>query len=217
MSRYLDAMDAGVLLQVLLAGLAQGATLGLVALGFSVIAGTARLLPFAHGDITIGSIFIAVLAVVGRTPTAAPLTAMPSLLLAALTLLAGGVLSGIIAGLIVLPILRKHNVDDPAGALGWIAGGLAAGLLLRAVLGFYLPQQAYAVPDALGLDALLPAASLRLPGGTTVEWRPLAVVVVGLAISLGAQRLLSRIAPGRPDLVKGSRLSLAPTAPRPTV
>lgn len=193
-------MDAGVLLQVVLAGLAQGATLGLVALGFSIIAGTARVLPFAHGDITVGSIFIAVLAILGRTPTAAPLSAGPSLLLALLTLVAGGALSGIVAGLIVLPALGGHDLDDRArssSALGWIAGGLAAGLLIRAVLGFYLAQQAYAVPDALRLDVLLPAGLLRLPGGTTVEYRPLAVLVIGLAISITAQRLLIRSRFGR--------------------
>lgn len=67
----LGAIIAGVLLQVVLAGLAQGAVLGLVALGFSLVAGTARVLPFAHGDIAVGAVFLAVLAVVGRTPTAA--------------------------------------------------------------------------------------------------------------------------------------------------
>ena len=70
-------MISGVLLQVVLAGLAQGAVLGLVALGFSLVAGTARILPFAHGDIAVGAIFIAVLTVVGQTPTAARLAVAP--------------------------------------------------------------------------------------------------------------------------------------------
>ena len=35
-------MDAGVFLQVLLAGLSAGAVFGLVALGFTLVAGTVR-------------------------------------------------------------------------------------------------------------------------------------------------------------------------------
>jgi branched-chain amino acid transport system permease protein len=193
-------MDAGVLLQVLAAGLAQGATLGLVALGFSLIAGTARVLAFAHGDITLGSIFLAVLIVIGRTPTAAPLTAVPSSAVAVLTLVAGGMLSALVAGLLVLPALGRQYLDDRARAsatMVWIAGGLAAGLLLRAVLGFYLPQQAYAIPDAVRLDALVPAGLLDLPGGATLEPRIVAVLVIGLVISLTAQRLLVRSRFGR--------------------
>jgi branched-subunit amino acid ABC-type transport system permease component len=193
-------MDAGVLLQVLAGGLAQGATLGLVGLGFSLVAGTARVLPFAHGDIALGSIFVAVLLVIGRTPTAAPLATVPSLVLALLTLAVGGLLSAAVAGLLVLPALNRQLLDDRPGAsvaFTWIAGGLAAGLLVRALLSFFLPQQAYAVPDALRLDVVLPARLLKLPGGATLEPRVVAVLMIGLVLSLTAQRLLVRSRFGR--------------------
>jgi len=64
-------MISGVLLQVVLAGLAQGSVLGLVALGFSLVAGTVRILPFAHGDLVVGSVFIATFAVLGLDAAAA--------------------------------------------------------------------------------------------------------------------------------------------------
>src|ERR1700712_625389 len=95
-------MVSGVLLRVLRAGLAQGAVLGLVALGFSLVAGTARILPFAHGDIAVGSVFVAVLAVVGRTPTAAWPAGVPAIALVLLSLAAGVLLSGLVGGLVVL-------------------------------------------------------------------------------------------------------------------
>ncbi len=180
-------MDSGVLLQVLLGGLAQGAVLGLVALGFSLVAGTARLLPFAHGDLVLASAFVAVLAVLGRTPTAARLAAYPSVALLLLSLAAGLALSGLVAALVVLPVAARR-----LGPLGWIAGGLAAGLLLRATLAYYLPQQAYALPDPLRIDGLAAGGLLRLPGGGTVPVRAACVLVIGLVAGLLTETLLAR-------------------------
>jgi branched-chain amino acid transport system permease protein len=178
-------MISGVLLQVVLAGLAQGAVLGLAALGFSVVAGTARILPLAHGDIAVGSILLGVLAAVGATPTTARLAPLPSMVLVLLTLAAGVVLSGLVAALVVLPSMAgPDGTGRRPSPLSWIAGGLAAGLLLRAVLGIYLRQQAYALPDPLRLDALAPGGLLRLPGGSTVAVRALCVLAIGLVAGL---------------------------------
>lgn len=180
-------MDVAVLVQVLLGGLAQGAVLGLVALGFSLVAGTARVLPFAHGDLVLGSALVAVLTVVGRVPTAARLAGYPSAALLLLSLASGLVLSGLIAGLVVLP-----GASGRPGPLGWIAGGLAAGLLLRALLAFALPQQAFAVPDPLHLDALAAGGLLRLPGGATVPVRAACVLALGLVAGLLTEAVLAR-------------------------
>ncbi|HST48657.1 ABC transporter permease subunit [Jatrophihabitans sp.] len=180
-------MIAGVLLQVVLAGLAQGVVLGLVALGFSLVAGTARVLPFAHGDIVVGAAFLAVLAVAGRTPTAAPPGRLASVALLVFTLAAGAALSGLVGGLTVL----SDGARQP-GPESWIAGGLAAGLLLRAGLAFVLAQQAYALPDALHVDALAPGGLLRLPGGGTVPVRAVCVLAIGLAAGLATEAVLAR-------------------------
>jgi branched-subunit amino acid ABC-type transport system permease component len=191
-------MVSGVLLQVVLAGLAQGAVLGLVALGFSLVAGTARILPFAHGDIAVGAIFLAVLAVVGTTPSTARLAAMPSLVLVLVSLAAGVLLSGLVAAVVVLPNLAgPGDADRRPSALSWIAGGLAAGLLVRAVLGLFLRQQAYALPDPLRIDALTPGGLLRLPGGGSVEVRAVCVLVLGLGVGLLAEAALVRSRFGR--------------------
>ncbi|MFN2537938.1 MAG: branched-chain amino acid ABC transporter permease [Mycobacteriales bacterium] len=177
-------MDLGVLLQVVLAGLSTGAVLGLVGLGFTLVAGTVRVLPFAHGDVVVAAVFTGVLAVLGRAPVAQDLGTLDSVGFALLVLAAGAVLSGLVAVVVVRPYR-----DQP---LGWVAGGVAAGLLLRAVLGLLLPGQGYAVPDPLHLDALVADGLLHLPGGTTLPVRTLGVLVLGLAVGIAAEMLLVR-------------------------
>jgi branched-subunit amino acid ABC-type transport system permease component len=177
-------VDVGVLLQVVLAGLSTGAVLGLVGLGFSLVAGTARVLPLAHGDVVVAAVFTGVLVVLGRTPVAQDLGALDSAGFAVLVLLAGAALSGLVAIVVVRPYR-----DQP---LGWVAGGVAAGLLMRAVLGLLLPGQGYAVADPLHLDALAGDGLLHLPGGTTLPVRTLGVLVLGLVVGVAAERLLVR-------------------------
>jgi branched-subunit amino acid ABC-type transport system permease component len=177
-------VDVGVLLQVLLAGLSAGAVLGLVGLGFSLVAGTARVLPFAHGDVAVAAVFTAVVVTVGRTPVAQDLGVGHSVVFVALALVTGALVSGLIALLVVRPYR-----DNP---LGWVAGGVAAGLLLRAVLGLVLPAQAYAVPDPLHLDALSHDGLLHLPGGTTLPVRTLGVLALGLLVGVAAEVVLVR-------------------------
>jgi branched-subunit amino acid ABC-type transport system permease component len=175
-------MDAGVLLQVALAGLSTGAVLGLVALGFTLVAGTVRVLHLAHGDIVVASVFVGVLGVLGRAPVATDLGAAASVAFALLVLCSAAVLSALVALLVVRPFGR------PAGPLVWVAGGVAAGLLLRASLGLLLPRQGYAVPDPLHL----PSGLLHLPGGSTLPTRVLAVGLLALVLGLVGERVLVR-------------------------
>ncbi len=188
-------MDAGVVLQVVLSGLAAGAVLGLVAAGFTLVAGTVRVLHLAHGDLVVASVFTGVLVVLGRTPVATTLDPGRSAAFALLALAAGGLLSGVVAVLAVRPYLADRGRS--ADALGWVAGGVAAGLLVRAVLGLLLPQQGYAVPDPLRLSALSSDGLLHLPGGTTLPVRVLGVLALGLLVGLAADLLLVRSRFGR--------------------
>lgn len=188
-------MDAGVLLQVLLSGLAAGAVVGLVASGFTLVAGTVRVLHLAHGDLVVGAVFTGVLVLLGRTPVATRLDASRSILLVLVVLLAGALLSGLVAVVALRPFLP--DTGRPGDALGWVAAGVAAGLLTRAVLGLLLPQQGYAIPDPLRLSALSSDGLLHLPGDSTLPIRVLGVLVIGLLIGLVAERLLVRSRFGR--------------------
>lgn len=181
-----------MLLQVLLAGLSAGAVLGLVALGFTLVAGSVRVLHLAHGDIVVASVFVGVLGVLGRTPVATSLGVPRSLVLVALVLAAGAVLAAGVGLLAVRPALPDQARGRPGDPLVWVAGGVAAGLLLRAVLGLLLPQQGYAVPDPLRLSALTGDGLLHLPGDSTLPVRVLGVLALGLVVGLAAERYLER-------------------------
>jgi branched-chain amino acid transport system permease protein len=187
-------VESGVLVQVLLGGLAQGAILGLIALGFSLVAGTVRVLHFAHGDIVVAAIFVGVLSVLGRVPIVAVLALGPSVLFVLLIVAAGAVLSSLVALIVVLPNLpnlpgRHRHAGD---VLGWIAGGLATGLLLREALGLAFPEQAYAIPDPFRFDQLVPSGLVHVPGGGTVQIRSIVVLVIGLGIGLIVEQSLVR-------------------------
>ena len=183
-------MDAGVLAQVLVAGLSAGAVLGLVALGFTLVAGTVRVLHFAHGDVVVVAVFAGVLGVLGRTPVATLLGPGRSAAFALLVLAAGAVLAGLIAVVAIRPYLPVAG--RRADALGWVAGGVAAGLLLRAVFGLLLPQEGYAVPDPLRLSSLTSDGLVHLSGGSTVPVRALGVLVLGIVVGVVAERFLVR-------------------------
>src|SRR4051812_36114040 len=99
-------------------------------MGFSLVAGTIRVLNLAHGDVVIAGTFVGVLAVLGRTPVTTQLGAGRSAALIAVVLAAAALLSWLVAMVLVAPRLgRGGGVSDP---LGWVAGGVAAALLLRA-------------------------------------------------------------------------------------
>ncbi|GAC1445218.1 MAG: hypothetical protein NVSMB55_25060 [Mycobacteriales bacterium] len=185
-------MDPGVLLQALVSGLATGAVLGLVGLGFTLVAGTVRVLHLAHGDVVVAAVFTGVLVVLGRTPVATNLGPGPAVGFALLVLTAGALLSGAVGWLAVRPHLPDVATGREADVLGWVAGLVAAGLLLREVLGLLLPQEAYAVPDPLRLDAVTATGVLSLPGGGSLPARVPAVLVLGLAVGVAAERLLVR-------------------------
>lgn len=174
-----------VALQVLVAGLAAGAVYGLVGFGFTLVYRLARVLPFAHGDLVVGAVFTAVLAVVGSTPVAIALDPARSIALLLVATLAGAALS---AAAYVVAIRPFVGLD----ITGWAVGGVAAGLLVRSVLGLLLPAQAYAVPDPLHLVGVV-----TLAGGTTVPIRLLGVAGLGLAAGLAADWYAARSRAGR--------------------
>lgn len=184
-------MSGGVALQAFLSGLALGAAYGLIAMGFSLVHRLTSVIAFAHGDLVVGGVFIGVLVVLGSTPVAAALDLVHSVWLAVLVVAAGAALSAgvyLVAIRLFLPGVGHRSTRGDV--LGWVAGGLAAGLLIREVLGLVLTQDAYAVPDPLRLGSLTPSGVLQLPGGGTVAVRTLGVIGIGLAVGILVERLL---------------------------
>src|SRR3954453_5110629 len=138
-------MSGGVLLQALVSGLSVGAVYGLVGVGFTLVWSLTRVLALAHGDIVVGSVLLAVLAVVGRTPVALSPGVGHSVALVVLTLAIGLALSVLSYVVAVRPFLdRRHRSED---VMGWVAGGVTAGLVIRTSVALALPPAPYARPD----------------------------------------------------------------------
>ena len=165
---------------------------GLVGLGFSLLWSLTRVLAFAHGDLVVGSVLLAVLAVIGTTPVAISPDVVHSVALVLLTLILGIALSVASYVVAVRPFLnRRHHGED---LMGWVAGGVTAGLVIRTSLGVALPAAAYAVPDPLHLNDLTSSSVVGLPGGGTVAVRVFPVLAVAVVVAVLADRalLLSR-------------------------
>jgi len=205
-----------VAIQALVTGLATGAAYGLIALGFALVWRLTRTLAFAHGDVVTGAVFVGVLAVVGSVPVALPLGAGSTVALTLVTVLAGAALSITVYALAIRPFAPRESawggvavLAGPGagtsatalsrlaasplrrGALGWVAGGLAAGLLIRELLGTVFTQQAYALPDPLGSPG-----TLALTGGVTLPVRALEVLAIGIAVGVLVERLLAMTGAG---------------------
>jgi branched-subunit amino acid ABC-type transport system permease component len=178
-------MSGTVALQALVSGLGTGAAYGLIALGFTLVRRLTGVLAFAHGDVAEGAVFLAVLAVIGTTPIATTPSAAQTAGLLALALLAGGALSVLVYLAALRPFLAGGDV------VGWVAGGLAAGLAIRAGLTLPFSQEAYAIPDVLRTTAVV-----HLGGGVTAPVRALLVLVVGLAVGGAVERGLARTGAG---------------------
>ena len=153
-----------------------------------VVAGTVRVLQLAHGDVVVAAVFTGVLVVLGRTPVATTLSPGSAVAFTALVLAAGAALSAAVGWLAVRPHLPDVTTGRSGDALGWVAALVAAGLLLRELLGLLLPEEAYAVPDPFRLDALTGSGVFSLPGGGTLPARVPAVLLLGIAIGVAAER-----------------------------
>ena len=188
-------MTGGQLLQAVLTGLSLGAIYGLVGIGFSLVWSLTRVLPFAHGDIVVGGALFAVLAVVGTTPVAISPSVGRSIALVVLTLAFGVILSVVSYGVAVRPFLDRGSRGEDV--LGWVAGGVTAGLVIRTALGVALPAAAYAVPDPLHFDGFTSTGTVTLPGGGSVPVRVFPVIAVGLLAAAAVDRLLVRSRLGR--------------------
>jgi branched-subunit amino acid ABC-type transport system permease component len=169
-----------VALQALITGLATGATYGLIALGFSLVHRLTGVIAFAHGDIVVGAVFAGVLVVVGTMPVASTASIGTSAALLLVSVVAGALLSAAVYLVAVRPFLPGGDV------IGWVAGGLAAGLLVRELLGLPFSSQAYALPDPLG-----GAGVISLGGGVTVPVRAFEVLAIGLAAGVLVERGLA--------------------------
>lgn len=121
-------------LQLVFAGLSQGAIYALIAYGFNVTYWTARVVNFAHGSVLMFGVMLSLAAVTAGVPL---VLALP-LGIAAMALLGLG-----LERVAVRPVLRSGS------GMGWVVSTLGAGIVLQAVASLIWGGQALAFPPVL--------------------------------------------------------------------
>src|SRR2546427_11525071 len=121
-------------LQLLFAGIAQGAIYALIAYGFNVTYWTLKVVNFAHGSCLMISVMLSL--TVYRM-------GMPIALAMLCGIAATGVMVGILERIAVRPVL------DRASGMGWVVSTLGAGIVLQAVATLIWGTQATAYPSFL--------------------------------------------------------------------
>jgi branched-chain amino acid transport system permease protein len=180
-------MSSGLLLQVLITGLATGAAYALVGIGFTLVYRLTGVLQLAHGDLVGAATFLVLAIVAGTEPVTRtsvgfwPLLAL-SVLAIVLSAAAGG---GLYVG-VVRPAFRRRST------VGWVAAVVAVAFAVEGVLAAAFPREGYVFPD------LFPGGRpIRLGGGATIPERTLWLLAIALVIAVAVWQWLSRSGPGR--------------------
>jgi branched-chain amino acid transport system permease protein len=188
-------MSGSAALQALISGVSVGVIYGLVGFGFTLVYRLTRVYAFAQGDIVVGAAFFGVLAVLGTTPVTRSPSVAASVAMAVLFPMFGATLSVGVYLVAVRPYLG--GVGTRRGdVVGWVAGGIAAGLAIRAMLGLIFTRQAYAVPDPLHLSSLTSTGVVSL-GNATLPVHTFGVLAIGAVVALVADLAVERGRIGR--------------------
>lgn len=170
-------MSVALLLQVLVSGLAAGGVYGLVAVGHTLVFRLTGVVHLALGDLIALAVFTTLVVASGTGPTSES-GAGPRFWLA----LAAGLVACVAAGAggyvaVIQPYLAR------GWTLGWVAGTLALGFAIRALIQAVLPRSSYVFPDPFGVDSTFAV------GDATIEVRSL--VVIGIVVVLAAVAALT--------------------------
>jgi branched-subunit amino acid ABC-type transport system permease component len=182
-------MSPGLLLQVLVTGLAAGAAYGLVGLGFALVYRLTGVLQLAHGDIVGAATFLVLALVTGTGPVTRSNVGFWPLLRAAAAAVVLAALAG--AGLylgLLRPFYRRRST------VGWIGVVVAVAFAIEGVLAAAFPREGYVFPDILpgGHDR-----ALSLGRGASIPVRTFWLLAVAVVVAVLAWRWLATSSTGR--------------------
>lgn len=177
-------MSFGLVLQVVISGLAAGAVYGLVAIGVTLVWRLTSVIQLAYGDFVGGSMFLLLLVAAGTGPvTATNVSVVRYVIAVAVTLAAGAAAGSLLYFGVVRPFLRRGS------ALGWIGAIVAVALVIEGALAAAFPREAYVLPDPLPFSRWAP---ISLPGGGSLPVRTIWILLLGLALAGATGYLLTR-------------------------
>ena len=162
--------------QLVLVGLATGAIYALIALGYSVIFSTTRILNFAQGE------FLMIGALLGFSLYAS--LGLPLIVAVGVVLAAMAVVGLVSERLIMLPVERSRS------RYAWIIATLGVSIVLRNAMVIPYGRESYPFPR-------LVAAEPVLVGGVVVDAQQIAIVLIALGLMVALELFLSRTFAGK--------------------
>jgi len=182
----------GLLIQILVSGIAAGAVYGLFAIGYSLVYRLTGVIHFALGELVGLTIFVTLFAAAGtgtitRTNVGAGRYAL-SLVVGLIVAVASGIVVFFVA---VRPFLKQSS------AVGWIGGAVAIAFVVRGILEASFSRESYVFQDPFGFDRLGDNGTLLLPDGASLSIRTFFVIAVAAALAVGAALFLERTKLGR--------------------
>jgi branched-chain amino acid transport system permease protein len=182
----------GLLIQIVVSGIAAGAVYGLVGTGYALVYRLTGVIHFALGELVGLTIFMTLFAAAGTGTVTRSNLSGGRYTVSLFVGLAVAVISGIVFFLVaVRPFLRRRSV------IGWIGGAVAITFVVRGLLEASFTRESYVFPDPFGFDRLGQDGSLGLGDGATVPYRTFFVIAVALALAVAAGLLLNRTKFGR--------------------
>lgn len=157
-------------LQLLFAGISQGAIYALIAYGFNVTFWTVKVVNFAHGSCLMISVMVSL---------AAYRLGLPVLLAMVCGVLVTGVMVGLLERVAVRPVLNRAN------GMGWVVSTLGAGIVLQALATLLWGTQAMAFPSFL-----FESTDYVALVGVKVSLQLVLIVIAALAVMLVLELLL---------------------------
>ncbi|MGI8610218.1 MAG: ABC transporter permease subunit [Candidatus Dormibacteria bacterium] len=189
----------GLILQAVVAGLAAGAVYGLIGIGYGLIYRMSGVFNFAHGDLVTAGIFAFLLVLGGGAAVAAgalsPAATVAAIAIAVAVTTAAAVLIQRVA---VAPFIAvTEGARTGVRGVGWIAATVAAGLLLRSLVGIRFQAESYTVPEILPVGGIGNDGLVGLPGGGVLQVRSVVVLAIALVLALFFDRWLAASRTGR--------------------
>ncbi len=162
--------------QILTFGIANGAIYALVALGYTMVYGIIELINFAHGDVfTLGAfISLTLMPVFGLAEgqSGGFAIVLPLLAIFVITMLACGVINVAIERVAYRPLRYAPRLAPLITAVGM-------SFLLEGVMFIWRG------PFNLHYPSLLPGDTIPLPGGSTLGFKEIFVIVVAVVLMVG--------------------------------
>jgi branched-chain amino acid transport system permease protein len=166
----------GLIAQLVLVGLASGAIYALIALGYSVIFSTTRILNFAQGE------FLMIGALLGFTLYAT--LGLPLLIAVAIVLGAMALVGLISERLIMLPVQRSGS------RYAWIIATLGVSIVLRNAMVIPYGRESYPFPRLVAVEPML-------VGGVVVDPQQFVIVLTALLVMVVLELFLTRTFAGK--------------------